>query len=511
MKRESRVRNSFINGMTGFFGRAINSIVGLICRTIFIHVLSTEYLGVDGLFENILYLLNFAELGFGHVIIYNMYKPIANDDKEKIKALVHLYKKVYSIIGVIVLVLGLSLIPFLDLIIKDIPSVKENLTIIYILYLLQTLSTYFYGYKKSLLTAYQKEYITNITNFIFNITKNIIQILVLIFTQNYLLYLVIYILSNILSNVVISYRVDKLFPYLRESKYKNVSKRELSEIKTNVKSLIVFKVGDIVSNGTDNILLSIFSNVNMVGLFTNYTTIIKQASGIFWDFLNGLTGSIGNVNAKESNDKKEKILLQILCISSLVYGFLCICLGVLINPFISIWLGSDFLISSDLIFVYLFVIYFEGYSFVTHTYRNTEGLFRYARFLPIISAFVNLTLSIILGNLIGIVGIFVATIISKLLTSAWYMPYLIYKKCYNKKPFAVYYKAVYDLLISFITFIIVNNVVSIISFHGIFGFIIKCLVCSSISAILLCLFSFITKEFREIVNKLLQFIKRRGK
>ena len=249
----------------------------------------------------------------------------------------------------------------------------------------------------------------------------------------------------------------------------------------------------------------------MVGLFTNYTTIIKQASGIFWDFLNGLTGSIGNVNAKESNDKKEKILLQILCISSLVYGFLCICLGVLINPFISIWLGSDFLISSDLIFVYLFVIYFEGYSFVTHTYRNTEGLFRYARFLPIISAFVNLTLSIILGNLIGIVGIFVATIISKLLTSAWYMPYLIYKKCYNKKPFAFYYKAVYYLLISFITFIIVNNVVSIISVHGIFGFIIKCLVCSSISAILLCLFSFITKEFREIVNKLLQFIKRRGK
>lgn len=510
MKKESRIKNSLINSMTGLIGKILTLILGLVSRTIFISILSTEYLGVNGLFENILYILNFAELGFGNAIIYNMYKPVAEDNKEKVKSLMNFYKKVYFIIGLIVLGLGLILIPFLDIIIKDAPNIKENLIVIYVLYLLQTLSTYFYGYKKSVLTAYQKDYITNVINFIFSTLKSIFQIIFLIITKEYILYLIVCILTNILSNILISIKVDRMFPYLKEQKYKKISNQEVDEIKSNVKDLVVYKIGDVVSNGTDNILISMFSGVNTVGLFYNYSNLSKQADGVIWDMLIGLTGSIANVNVKESKKKKENILRQTLFVSSYAYGFLCICLGTLINPFITLWLGKEYLLPMNIIFVYIIIIYLDGFSFITHVYRNTEGLFKYGKFLPIISATINIGLSIILGKQIGIAGIFIATIISKLVTSVWYMPYLIYKKCYDKKPFIFYFKYAYYTCCSALTYFICDYLVSFITITGILGFIFKAAITVVSSNIILILLLFKTREFKTIQNKLKVLLKRRN-
>lgn len=510
MKKESRIKNSLINSMTGLFGKIFNCILGLVSRSVFIHVLSTEYLGVNGLFENILYLLSFAELGFGNAIIYNMYKPVAEDNKEKVKDLMYLYKKVYFIIGLIILGIGLALIPFLDIIITDAPNIKESLVVIYILYLLETISTYFYGYKKSILTAYQKDYISNIINFIFSTLKSIFQIIFLITTRKYLLYLVCCILSNIISNVVISIKVDKMFSYLKDKNYSKVPKKELKEIKNNVKDLVVYKIGDVVSSGTDNILISMFNGLNSVGLFYNYNNLFHQADGVIWDMLCGLTGSIANVNVKESKRKKESILLQTLFVSSYAYGFLCICLGVLINPFITLWLGAEYLLSMDIILVYLIIVYLNSFNFITHVYRNTEGLFKYGKFLPIISATINIVLSIILGQKIGMVGIFIATIISKLLTSIWYMPYLIYKKCYEKKPFMFYFKYIYYSSCSALTYFICDYLITFITIDGILGFIIKAVTAVISSNIILILLLFKTREFRAILNKLKILLKRRN-
>lgn len=509
MKKESRIKNSLVNSITGFLGKSFNCLLGLVSRTVFIHVLSTEYLGVNGLFENILYILNFAELGFGNAIIYNMYKPVANNNKEKVKSLMNLYKKVYFVIGLIILGMGILLIPFLDIIITDAPNIKESLVVIYLLYLMQTLSTYFYGYKKSILTAYQKDYITNIINFVFLVLKSIFQIVFLIVTKEYLLYLLICIVSNILSNIIISIKVDKMFPYLKDKKYKKVSKKEKTEIKNNVKNLVVYKVGDVVSNGTDNILISMFTGITSVGLFYNYNNLFHQADGIIWDMLNGLTGSIANVNVKESKAKKESILLQTLFVSSYAYGFLCICLGILINPFITLWLGKKYLLSMNIILVYLIIIYLDGFSFITHVYRNTEGLFKYGKFLPLISASINIILSIILGQRIGMIGIFLATIISKLLTTIWYMPYLIYKKCYDKKPFIFYLKYLYYTLSIILTYFISNYLISFIPIKGIFGFIVKAITTVIISNIFLLILFFKTKEFQEVLNKVKFLLKRR--
>lgn len=506
MKNESRLKNSFVNAVTGLFGKVFTCVLGLISRTIFIHVLSTEYLGVNGLFENILYILNFAELGFGNAIIYNMYKPIANNDDEHVKTLMDYYKKVYFILGVIVLIIGLTLIPFLKYIITDVPNIKESIAVIYVLFLLQTVSTYFYGYKKSILTAYQKDYVTNIINFIFTILKSVFQILFLLLTREYLLYLIVNIILSIAPNIVISYKVDKMYPFLKNKNYKKIDQNEKSEIKNNVRNLVVYKVGDVVSNGTDNILISMFAGINIVGLFYNYNNLFHQAGDVIWNMLTGLTGSIANVNVKENNDKKESILLQTLFVSLYLYGFLCICLGVLINPFITLWLGSEYILSMDIVLIYLLVIYYDGFSFITHVYRNTEGLFKYGKLLPLISSIINLVLSVILGKRYGISGIFIATLISKLLTTIWYMPYLIYKKCYNKKPYKFYYKLIYYTLVFILVYYICNYIVSFISLNNILGLIVKALVTVILSNILLIIFFYNITEFKDIVNKVKQLI-----
>lgn len=510
MKSESRLRNSFVNVITGLFGKVFTCVLGLISRTIFIHVLSTEYLGVNGLFENILYILNFAELGFGNAIIYNMYKPIANNDDEHVKTLMNYYKKVYFILGIIVLTIGLMLIPFLKYIITDVPNIKESIAVIYVLFLLQTVSTYFYGYKKSILTAYQKDYVTNIINFIFTILKSIFQILFLLLTREYLLYLIVNIILSIVPNIVISYKVDKMYPFLKSKNYNKIDRKEKNEIKNNVKNLVVYKVGDVVSNGTDNILISMFAGINIVGLFYNYNNLFHQAGDVAWNMLSGLTGSIANVNVKETSEKKEIILLQTLFVSLYLYGFVCICLGVLINPFITLWLGEEYLLSMDIILVYLLVIYYDGFSFINHVYRNTEGLFKYGKLLPLISAIINLVLSVILGKRYGISGIFIATLISKLLTYIWYTPYLIYKKCYNKKTYQFYLKFIYYTFVFILVYYICNYIVSLISYSNLIGLIIKGIVTVIISNILLIIFFYRTFEFKEIVKKIKLLIKKEG-
>ena len=171
--KESRTKNSFKNFQFGAITQVINTIFSFISRTIFIKVLGEEYLGVNGLFTNILTVLSFAELGIGNAIIFSMYKPIAENNKDKINALMKLYKKAYNIIGIVVLLIGICVVPFLDFIIKDPPNIHENIEMVYLLYLLNTSLSYFFTYKKSIISAQQKEYIINTYKIIFIIIKNV--------------------------------------------------------------------------------------------------------------------------------------------------------------------------------------------------------------------------------------------------------------------------------------------------------------------------------------------------
>lgn len=509
----SRTRNSIINSSIGSISQIVSTLLNFIVRTVFIHCLSKEYLGINGLFSNILYVLNFAELGIGNAIVYNMYKPVSENNKERIKQLVNLHKKIYFCIGIVVLLLGVLVIPFMDFIIKDPPNIEENLIIIYILYLLEQVFNYFFGYKRQVLLVYQSNYINSLVDLIFSIIKSIVQIFILIITRNYILYLSIYILSTILSNIAITIVVNKKYSFLKEKNILKVPKKEITELINNVKSLFMYKLGNTVLSGTDNIILSMVVGIVSVGLYSNYSLIITAVSGILWTILTGLTGSIGNFNATSSNKKKEELYKEVLFLSCMLYGFGAVFLGILLKPFIILWIGEDYLLDSITVIFLMTVFYLRGIAFSSNVYRDTLGLFKEGRLAPFICAILNIILSVVLGKILGISGVFLATIISILLTTFWYMPRIIYKNIF-KLNFMTYLNSVFKFTIPFaISYILLYFIIDFATKKmnsDFLNLIISLIIVPIITLMIFIAFNFKAKEYIDIKNKLCNFIGRRG-
>ena len=510
----SRIKNTTINSTIAIVSKVLIFILQFICRTVFIKVLSTEYLGVNGLFTNILTMLSFAELGIGNAIIFKLYKPIADNDKEKIKTYMKFYQKAYILIGIVILVIGIIIIPFLKYMINDVPDIKENIYFIYVLFLANSTISYFFTYKKSIIIGYQKEYITTIINFVAILIQNIAQIVLLILTQNYILYLVIQILCTFLDNYLASKKADKMYPFIREKEYEKISKNEERTIFTDVKSLMLYKIGYILSSGTDNIIISAFVGVSEVGLLSNYTTITNAITTFLSSFFNGFTASVGNLNTTDNNQKKESIFYQILLLSFLIYGFIAIAVILLSNEFIIIWLGNNYTLSISVCFALGFNLYVDGMRFVNYTFRNTMGLFKKGRFIPLISSISNVILSVILVQFIGIFGVLIATGLTRLFITTMYDPYLLHKYKFNTSSKRYYFTYLYYLIIVMIDFFICKFIISKILITGILGFILKGFVIMIITYIIFAVFVWKMKEFKElkgilkniILNK---FIKRK--
>ena len=266
----SRLTNTIRNTVVGFAAQLIVILLNYINRTIFIYYLGAEYLGLSGLFSNILSMLSLAELGIGVAISFSLYKPLEENDIRKTKALMNFYQLAYRIIGIVILILGLCLIPFLDVLIKDKPDIP-HFTLIYVLFLSNTVVSYFFTYKRSLLSADQKEYLNSVNRTFFAVIQCVGQFFVLMLTKNYLLYLIVVVACTLGSNVVISYQCDKRYPYLRKNTEK-LSKDETKELLKYVMAQLSHKVGGIVVSGTDNILTTslVSGGLVIVGLYSNY-------------------------------------------------------------------------------------------------------------------------------------------------------------------------------------------------------------------------------------------------
>ncbi len=501
---ESRTNNTIRNVQTGAIVQIINKLMAFIVRTVFIKVLNEEYLGVNGLFTNILTILCFAELGIGTAIIFNMYKPVAEHNHEKIKSLMQLYKKAYNTIGVTVFVLGLCVIPFMNYIIKDVPNIEENIILIYVLFLLNTSLSYFFTYKKSIISAHQKQSIINNIDSVFFLFKSILEIAFLLVTKNFIVYLCVQIGTTLLENVILAVKANKMYPYLKEKSIEPLSKEEKSGILKNVKSLVVYKFGSVIMNGTDNILISSLVNVSTVGLCSNYVLIINSVKFIIASALNGVTASVGNLNVVGSSKQKEKIFYQITFVNYVVYSFCAIAFIVLLDPFIKLWLGDKYVLGIGVSIALAVSFWVEGLRNPGFTYRTTLGLFQKGKLTPYIGAITNILLSILLCKFFGVVGIFIATSIAQLVSYSWIDPYLIYKYEFKSsviKYFKKYIKYSIVFTIS-VTFSIV--IANLFDFSGIMGIIIKGLVACIIPNFFNLIIFYKSEEYIELKAKIIE-------
>lgn len=503
----NRTKKSAKNALFALLSKIIYIVISFICRTFFIKYLSEEYLGVNGLFTNVLTILSFAELGIGNAIIFKLYKPIAENDEEKVKTLIHFYKKIYFLIGLFIFIVGLLIIPFLDVFIKNEPNIKESITFIYILFLFNTCVSYFFTYKKSIIIAYQNEYILSIIDLIISIVQNLLQIVVLIITKNFILYLIILIIGTIVNNVIASLIANKKYPFILEKKYKKIDKCESKSIFNDVKSLILYKFGYVLGNGTDNIIISSFIGVGPVGLLSNYTTLTAAITSVLGSFFNALTASVGNLNTIKDKKKKEDVFYQIIYISFIVYSVISVCVAVLSNRFVSIWIGEKYVLSMKICFAIGFNLYIDGVRFANYTFRNTLGLFTNGRIIPLISSISNVVLSILLVNKIGMFGVLIATGLTRLLILTWYDPYIIHKYAFestSKKYFKNYF---YYFCLVTIMYIISSKLNLLISYNGLFGFVISGVLLVCVNMLIAILSTCFKEEFKSTISRFKNLIK----
>lgn len=472
MNDKGRIENSIRNSFSGVFVQAASTIMGLVARTFFIKYLSAEHLGVNGLFSNVLTMLSLAEMGIGGAITYSMYKPVADKDELKIAQLMNLYRTAYRVVGTIIAILGICVIPFLDVIIKDRPNI-DNLILIYLLFLGNTVASYFFAHKKSVLSADQMERIVNYFALLYQLVRYVLQIITLILWKNYIVYLLVQITCTFLDNFTVSMYVDKKYPFLK--RYANVQLDE-SEKKTifdNIKALFIYKIGSTALDGTDNIIISAFDGVIKVGLLSNYSLLTGSLQTFINKITQGLTGSVGNYIAREDKSSdREQLLENITFVHYILYGLLFVCGMAVLNPFVALWAGEKYLLSYDIVFVHCLNIYIYGMMNSIWMFRSTMGLFVYGRFRPLVSAVVNIIVSILLANRIGLLGVLLGTTITRMITNVWFDPYIVYKHGLKKSPLIYYIKWACYLSVVILNVMILHYIDGSLQLSGILAIIL---------------------------------------
>ena len=497
--KQSRIKNTGKNFIFSMFSTLLTSILGFISRTIFIKTIGITYLGANSLFTNVLSLLSLTELGIGSAIAFSLYKPLAEDDIETIKSLMLFYKKAYRYIAAVIAVLGCCLLPFLDIIIKD-PGKMQYIPFIYLVFLYNTVISYLFSYKTTLLSADQKSYLMTNINMLISVITVGIQIVVLIAFENYFIYLIVGAIINTIQWYFINRYIYKRYPYLKDRNVAPLNKKEKSTIAINVKAMIFHKVGELCINQTDNIIISSFISIASVGIYNNYYMIINIINNFASSVFNSATASLGNLIATESYEKRYTVFKKYNFLGFWVYGWTGICLFILLNPFIKIWLGKDFLIDNFTLILVIFNYYLVGMRITVGNVKMSAGLYKQDQWAPIIQSIINLFVSIIGAIHMGLAGVFLGTVVSSIAVPCWYRPLIVYKYAFNKKPLE-YFKEYFKYLgitlanLLLVLWLIIKFINPLkISIYS--SFILKGLVCLLIPNIIIIIIFRNTEEFK---------------
>ncbi len=496
-----RTLNSLKNAISNISNSIVLNLLRFISRIVFVKVLSDVYLGVNGLLSNVLGLLALAELGVGTAISYSLYKPLSLKKQDQILSLMKFYRKAYHIIAIVVLILGLVLLPFLPWFIKDTTGI-ENLTLIYLIFLGNMVIGYLFSYKRTLITADQKNY--KIVPFImfFNFLTTILQIAILLILKDYVAYLLVQTLCILLENITVNVYINKCYPYLKDIKNaKSVEKNELGEIIVNIKSLMLHRVGNYVLAATDNIVISKFIGIVTVGIYSNYVLIHSAISNFIYMFVSNITASFGNLIAEGNKEKRYKVFKEFNFITFALYGVSALVLLFVFNPFIELVFGTKFVLPFIIVLVIMINYYLVGINQVPIVVQSAAGVYKYDRYVPLVEAFVNLFISVVLVRYIGILGVLIGTLVSYLLP-LFIKPFVVFKYVFEKEV-CLYFKSFIKQLLVLVLSGIIVWLFTLIHFNSLIMMIIYNFVVSIIvPTLIIIVFYHKTAEFNDALGRL---------
>lgn len=464
MTKESKNPNTslaFKNSTFAMGTRVINMFILFYLKTLFIRTLGIEYTGISTLFTDILTILSFAELGIGNAINFALYKPLIERDTKKIAQLMNFYKMAYIVIGIVVIIIGISIIPLLPFFVKDVPNIKENIVNIYLLYLFNTGISYFLVYRSSLLIANQESYKINIVEIISSIIKALLGSIALIIFKNFVLYLIIEISITLFGNILIYYKSSIEFPELKSNTEK-LEKSEILNLLKDVSALALFQISNVVLKSTDSIIISSFINTALVGFLGNYRLIITSIDTIVKQITLAITPSIGHL-AISHPKKMSESFYSLFFINYWITIATTIPLYFLLSPFIELWLGTEFLMGKTIIVLLIIDYFLVNIIRPVATFRTANGLFIQGKWRPLIMAILNIVLSLTLVNIIGIAGVLLGTIISRLITQVWFDPFIVYRHVL-KEPYKNFILLLLRyLIVALVVFVSVYGLIDIVS------------------------------------------------
>lgn len=502
---EGRTKKAVKNIAFNFTNQILTLILSFISRTVFIWGLGASYLGINGLFSDVLGLLSMADLGFNTAMVYSFYKPLAENDYSKMAGLITFYKKVYTIIAIGVSVIGIALVPALPYLI-NLEMEVPNIRLYYLLSLSNIVFSYLCVYKTSILSADQKNYkITRVTIFV-NVIRSIAQIIAIIIWKDYTIYLILGCVSVLVNNIVASHIATKEYPFIKEKV--ELKKEDKKDIFFNIGSVFLYKVSSVLLNATDNLLISVIIGTLAVGYYSNYLMLQNKISLFYTLIFTSLTASIGNLIVKENSKKRYEIFACEQSISFIVCGVVIPGYTLLVNDLIRVWLGEEYVLSVAVVIASSLNMYLACVLQPLWSYREATGLYKKTKWVMVICAIVNLVLSIILGKWIGLAGILFASALSRLFTYIWYEPKILFREYFELSPFKYYLQLIANFVVIMAITYIAGWISSFIVVESIFYWFIKAIIVGSVSFFIVLILYLNSSGIKIFRKKISYFLKR---
>lgn len=475
--QESRTENAKRNIFWGVIEKIVLMLLPFVTRTVMIKTLGAEFLGLNGLFSSVLSVLSITELGFSSAIAFSMYKPIAENDNDLLCALLNIYRKIYRVVGLVILSIGLLLLPFLSHLINGNPPESVNIYILYLIYLANTVIGYFlYSYKGVLFNAHQRSDITSKRATVINAVSIIFQITVLLSFKNYYAYVVVIPLTTVVTNFTNAYLAKKMYPQILC--YGNISKEMKGEIKKRVKGLLSYKIYGVIFNSVDTIVISSFLGLVPLAIYSNYYYIQTAIISFLTILTSSITAGIGNKMICCDKEENYSDFKKITYVNGWIVSWCTVCLFCLYQHFITIWVGKDMVMPFETMILMVLYFFLPRVTTITYTYREAAGLWWEDRYRPLISAVVNLILNLILVRYIGLNGVIISTLLCSILINIPWGSYILFKKYFKRTVKEYYLRIFFYTLVTAVVATVTYLLISLLPGQGIGSFAVKCIACA---------------------------------
>ncbi|MBR1811942.1 MAG: oligosaccharide flippase family protein [Clostridia bacterium] len=511
----SRTENSMLNIIVGIGGYVVNTLLGVVCRVVFVRFLPKEYLGINGFFTNILSLLTVAELGIGIAIVYALYKPIAENDTEKIASLMRFFGRAYRIIGIVTAALGVAVMPFIPRLVDKPAEITESIYLLYGVYLFNNVIAYFFSYRGSFLLAAQQNYIVTGVNYIITILQSIFQMIFLAVTKDYMSYLAIQTVGTVVYNIIIYYIAYKKYPYIADKQAKPLDGETKTSLFRNTRDLLLTRVSGLIVNNTDNIIITYFNGLAVTGVTSNYTLFISTLTTLFAQVFDGMTASIGNHNALEDDAKRYEMFRCVNLSNFWLFSWGTVGIAFVSSDLVQVFFRDAYVLHWSIPLILAVNFYLVGMQSAVWAYMQTLGIFHYGRFISFVTAGIKIALSILWGDWSGtwsVFGIHLATAVGRVFTDVWYSPWALYKHGFHIKPSKYLGRYLLFLTVLLAEGGICFGICRMIDFSPLVNLLLKFLVCSIVpNGIFLAVFSRSRDfgMFKKAAGNMLHIVKRK--